>query len=67
MDNAISPLARVHSQYREISTLRRPDRNERISITSRIYPTRADSVGVALLTEHGEARLNALDAWQMRS
>jgi beta-fructofuranosidase len=41
--------------------------NERISITSRIYPTRADSVGVALLAEHGEARLNVLDAWQMRS
>ena len=41
--------------------------NERISITSRIYPTRADSVGVALLAEHGEARLNALDAWQIRS
>ncbi len=41
--------------------------NERISITSRIYPTRADSVGVALLAEHGEARLNVLDAWQMRA
>ena len=41
--------------------------NARISITSRIYPTRADSVGVALLAEHGEARLNTLDAWQMRA
>ena len=40
--------------------------NERISITSRIYPTRADSVGVALLAERGEAWLNALDAWQIR-
>jgi beta-fructofuranosidase len=40
--------------------------NQRISITSRIYPTRADSVGVALLAERGEARLNALDAWQIR-
>ena len=41
--------------------------NERISITSRIYPTRADSVGVALLAEGAEAQLNALDAWQLRS
>lgn len=38
--------------------------NERISITSRVYPTRADSVGLALLAERGA--VNALDAWQMR-
>ena len=41
--------------------------NERISITSWIYPTQADSVGVALLAERGQAQLNVLDAWQMRS
>ena len=41
--------------------------NERISITSRIYPTRPDSVGVALLAEGGQAQLDALDAWQLRS
>ena len=40
--------------------------NQRVSITSRIYPTRADSLGVALLAERGEARLNALDAWQIQ-
>jgi beta-fructofuranosidase len=40
--------------------------NERVSVTSRIYPTRADSVGVALLAEAAAARLIALDAWQMR-
>lgn len=40
--------------------------NERVSITSRIYPTRADSLGVALLAERGEARLLSLDAWQIR-
>lgn len=40
--------------------------NERISITSRIYPTRADSMGVALLAERGAARLRSLDAWQLR-
>jgi beta-fructofuranosidase len=41
--------------------------NERISITSRIYPTRADSVGVALLAERGDVQLLCLDAWQLRS
>jgi beta-fructofuranosidase len=41
--------------------------NERVSITSRIYPTRPDSLGVALLAERGEAQLCYLDAWQMRS
>jgi beta-fructofuranosidase len=40
--------------------------NGRVSITSRIYPTRADSLGVALLAEGGDAYLNALDAWQVR-
>ncbi|MBC8075861.1 MAG: glycoside hydrolase family 32 protein [Chloroflexales bacterium] len=40
--------------------------NERVSITSRIYPTRADSQGVALLAERGDAQLLGLDAWQMR-
>jgi beta-fructofuranosidase len=41
--------------------------NERISITSRIYPTRPESVGVALLAEGTQAQLDALDAWQLRS
>jgi beta-fructofuranosidase len=41
--------------------------NQRVSITSRIYPTRADSVGVALLAEREGARLLSFDAWQMRS
>lgn len=41
--------------------------NERVSITSRIYPTRTDSVAVALLAEGGDARLSTLDAWRMRS
>jgi beta-fructofuranosidase len=40
--------------------------NERVSISSRIYPTRPDSLGVAVLAEGGEAYLEALDAWQMR-
>lgn len=41
--------------------------NERVSITSRIYPTRADSVGVALLSEGRDAQLISLDAWEIRS
>jgi beta-fructofuranosidase len=40
--------------------------NERVSITSRIYPTRTDSVGVALLAGRGEDQLLGLDAWQIR-
>jgi beta-fructofuranosidase len=40
--------------------------NERVSITSRIYPTRADSLGVALLAERGDVQLLGLDAWQIR-
>jgi beta-fructofuranosidase len=41
--------------------------NERVSITSRIYPTRPDSLGVALLAERANARLLGLDAWQMHA
>jgi beta-fructofuranosidase len=41
--------------------------NERVSITSRIYPTRPDSVTVALLAAAADTRLNALDAWWLRS
>jgi beta-fructofuranosidase len=41
--------------------------NERVSITSRIYPTRPDSVTVALLADGADTRLTALDAWQLGS
>jgi beta-fructofuranosidase len=41
--------------------------NERVSITTRIYPTRADSQGVGLLAERGEAQLLSLDAWQLQA
>ncbi len=41
--------------------------NERVSMTSRIYPTRADSLGLALLADRGDAQLRHLDAWQLRS
>lgn len=41
--------------------------NDQLSITSRIYPSRPDSLGVAAFAEHGPAELLALDAWSMGS
>lgn len=41
--------------------------NDTLSITTRIYPTRDDSQGVALLAEQQSARLLQLDAWPMAS
>ena len=41
--------------------------NDRACLTSRIYPTRADSLGIALFAQGGEARLETLDTWQMHS
>ena len=41
--------------------------NERVTITSRIYPTRPDSLGVALLAERDDAHLASLDVWQLGS
>lgn len=40
--------------------------NQRVCITSRIYPTRDDSTGVALVAEQQSARLVSLRAWQMQ-
>ena len=37
--------------------------NSRQCLTQRIYPTRADSLGVSIFTKGGEAILNKLDAW----
>ncbi|MHB0938604.1 MAG: glycoside hydrolase family 32 protein [Armatimonadota bacterium] len=39
--------------------------NERTCLTSRIYATRADSLGISLFAEDGAARLLSLDAWEM--
>ncbi|MFP4395434.1 MAG: glycoside hydrolase family 32 protein [Anaerolineales bacterium] len=39
--------------------------NERICLTGRIYPTRADSQGVAAYARGGDARLVSLDAWTL--
>jgi beta-fructofuranosidase len=39
--------------------------NSRLCLTQRIYPRRADSLGVSILASGGEAILNGLDAWTM--
>lgn len=41
--------------------------NNRMCVTSRIYPTRPDSLGVDVFTCKGNARLIALDVWRMQS
>jgi beta-fructofuranosidase len=41
--------------------------NDRVSITTRIYPTRRDSLGVALLAEDPGAHLRGLQAWRLAS
>jgi beta-fructofuranosidase len=38
--------------------------NERLCLTERIYPTRNDSLGVALRADGGGARLHRFDAWE---
>ena len=39
--------------------------NSRLCLTQRIYPTRADSLGVSIFARGGEALLNRFDAWTM--
>jgi beta-fructofuranosidase len=39
----------------------------RTLLTGRIYPTLAESLGVALFSHGGSTRLLALDIWTMRS
>ena len=39
--------------------------NGRTCLTSRIYPTRSDSLGISLFAEDGTAGLLSLDAWDM--
>jgi beta-fructofuranosidase len=41
--------------------------NGRFCLTSRIYPTRADSLGLRLFAGGGAARLSRLDVWLMSS
>jgi beta-fructofuranosidase len=41
--------------------------NTRACLTSRVYPSRADSVGVELFARSGPAQLEKLEAWEMGS
>jgi beta-fructofuranosidase len=41
--------------------------NGRACLTSRVYPSRADSIGVELFARGGSARLRKLDVWEMGS
>ena len=41
--------------------------NGRQCVALRVYPGRADSVGVSLRAQGREAVLKSLDAWQMKS
>jgi beta-fructofuranosidase len=39
--------------------------NDRQAVVRRIYPTRPDSLGVALFSQGGDARVRSLTAWDM--
>ncbi len=41
--------------------------NGRITLSSRIYPTRPDSQGLQLFSQHGQVVVSSLDVWQMKS
>jgi beta-fructofuranosidase len=41
--------------------------NDRACLTSRIYPSRPDSLGLGAFGRGGAARLKTLDVWEMRS
>jgi beta-fructofuranosidase len=41
--------------------------NDRMCLTTRVYPSRADSLGVELFARGGLAELRQLDAWEMGS
>jgi beta-fructofuranosidase len=39
--------------------------NDKTCLSSRIYPTRPDSLGLGLFASGGRARLRAVDVWEM--
>ena len=41
--------------------------NYRLCMSSRIYPSRTDSLGVGFFAHGGTARIKVLDVWEMRS
>ncbi|MGO8731327.1 MAG: glycoside hydrolase family 32 protein [Terriglobia bacterium] len=40
--------------------------NDRACLTSRVYPSRSDSLGIGTFARGGNARLKALNIWEMR-
>jgi beta-fructofuranosidase len=40
--------------------------NDRACLTSRIYPSRSDSLGIGTFARGGNARLKALNIWEMQ-
>jgi beta-fructofuranosidase len=41
--------------------------NYRLCMSSRVYPSRRDSLGVGLFARGGDAQLKSLDVWEMKS
>jgi beta-fructofuranosidase len=41
--------------------------NYRLCMSSRVYPSRIDSLGVGFFARGGSARIKALDVWEMES
>jgi beta-fructofuranosidase len=41
--------------------------NDKQCLAIRVFPKRADSIGVSLRSQGKEAQLKSFDAWQMRS
>ena len=41
--------------------------NHQLCMSSRVYPSRSDSLGIGLFARGGSGRLKALDVWEMRS
>jgi len=41
--------------------------NHRLCMSSRVYPSRSDSLGVGLFASGGNAQLKSLDVWEMGS
>ncbi|MCB9422368.1 MAG: GH32 C-terminal domain-containing protein [Ardenticatenaceae bacterium] len=39
----------------------------RVTLSSRIYPTRPDSQGLCLFAQEGTVTVTSLDVWQMKS
>jgi beta-fructofuranosidase len=41
--------------------------NHRLCMSSRVYPSRTDSLGIGFFAHGGSARIKTLDVWEMGS